>query len=239
MSPDPEPSPRARLLADVLAVGSSCPLIVAGEDAVRAHGLADRPARGHLELATDSPVPMDDIAAVLRSGLEARGWRVRRTDTTPLSARLLVTDPATDEDRAVDVVKETLWRPPVRTEHGLVLAAEDVVGLKVRDLADRGFARDLLAVRAAADRRPPAELEELGRRHARDVFDLADLRARLDAADWTDDRELAAHGLDEEAIAELRRWAQAWADDIGERLIEEAPYEEAVEEESGESPEDA
>lgn len=129
-------------------------------------------------------------------GRYARDWKnavgtSRALETDPLSARLIV----------------TLWRPPVKTEHGLVLSLEDVVGTKVRALADRGLARDLIDVRAAADRWSNTELETLGRRHARDSFDLDDLQARLTGIDWIDDAEFAAYGLDEAATAELRRWA--------------------------------
>lgn len=62
--------------------------------------------------------------------------------------------------------------------------------------------------------------------HARDSFDLGELQARLGGADWIDDTEFAAYGLDEQAITGLRQWAQTWADDIGERLQElETPHE--------------
>ncbi|EFL24892.1 LOW QUALITY PROTEIN: hypothetical protein SSOG_04606, partial [Streptomyces himastatinicus ATCC 53653] len=54
------------------------------------------------------------------------------------------------------------------TEHGLVISLEGVVGTKVRALADRGLARGLTDVRAAADRWSHTELETLGHRHARD-----------------------------------------------------------------------
>lgn len=179
-----------------------------------------------LHVATENPERMEDIATAVRTGLEERGWRVRALETDPLSARLIVTDPASREECEVDVLKETLWRPPVHTEHGLVLSLEDVVGTKVRALADRGLARDLVDVQAAADRWSHIELEELGRRHARDSFDLRELQARLVGADWIDDTEFAAYGLDEPAITELRRWAQSWADDIGERIQElEPPHE--------------
>lgn len=163
---------------------------------------------------------MENIAATVRAGLEERGWHVRALETAPLSARLIVTDVGSGEECEVDILKEALWRPPVETEHGLVLSLEDVVGTKVRALADRGLARDLIDVRAAADRWSQAELETLGRRHARDTFDLDDLQARLTGIDWIDDAEFAAYGLDAESTAELRRWAQSWADDIAERLHE-------------------
>ncbi|KOG86424.1 nucleotidyl transferase AbiEii/AbiGii toxin family protein [Streptomyces varsoviensis] len=214
-----------RLLTDVLAVGGAYPLALTGGYAVQAHGLVDRLSQD-LDVATENPDRMEDIAAVVLTGLEERGWRVRALETDPLSARLMVTEPASSEECEVDILKEALWRPPVRTEYGLVLSLEDVVGTKVRALADRGLARDLIDVQAAGHRWSHVELEELGRRHARDAFDLSELQARLVGADWIDDTEFAAYGLGERTITELRQWTQMWADDIGERLQElEVPHE--------------
>ncbi|MFD9607973.1 nucleotidyl transferase AbiEii/AbiGii toxin family protein [Streptomyces sp. NPDC059083] len=208
-----------RLLADVLAVGDVYPLMLTGGYAVQAHGLVDRLSKD-LDVATENPEPMEKIAAAVHAGLEQRGWQVRALETDPLAARLIVTDTSTGEECEVDVLKEALWRPPVETRHGLVLSLEDVVGTKVRALADRGLARDLIDVRAATDRWSHIELEELGRRHARDNFDLSELQARLVGADWIDDTEFAAYGLDDQQTIQLRRWAQEWADDIAERLQE-------------------
>ncbi|WP_171164483.1 nucleotidyl transferase AbiEii/AbiGii toxin family protein [Streptomyces sp. I05A-00742] len=213
-----------RLLADLSDVGAGYPLVLAGGHAVQLHGLVDRASRD-LDLATDAQAPMAEVMAGVRAGLEARGWRVRDAVTEPLAARFTAGDPMTGDDCEVTIAKETLWRPPVRTGHGLVLAVEDLVGTKVRALADRGLARDLIDVHAAADRWSRAELEELGRRHAPETFDPADLKARLEGTDWLGEADFAACGLDEAATAAVRRWAQLWADDIGERLAEEAPYE--------------
>ncbi|GHB01789.1 nucleotidyl transferase AbiEii/AbiGii toxin family protein [Streptomyces termitum] len=214
-----------RLLDDVLAAGTEYPLVLTGGYAVQAHGLVDRLSRD-LDVATENPRPMGEIAAHLRAELEARGWRVRTVETDPLSARLIATDPATGEACEVDVLKEVLCGPPERREFGLLLSLRDVVGTKVRALADRGMARDLVDVRAAAARWSPEELEELGRQHARDGFDLEELRAKLDGTVWIDDDEFTALGLDADRITALRRWAQHWADDIGERLLEGAPPDE-------------
>ncbi|MEU0402744.1 nucleotidyl transferase AbiEii/AbiGii toxin family protein [Streptomyces sp. NPDC006197] len=208
-----------RLLADVLAAGDVYPLVLTGGYAVQAHGLVNRVSQD-LDVATENSEPMESIATTVRTELEHRGWAVRALETDPLSARLIVTDPTSGEECEVDLLKEVLWRPPVTTEHGLVLSLEDVVGTKVRALADRGLARDLIDVRAASGRWSHTELEELGRRHARGTFDLTDLQSRLAGADWIDDTEFAAYGLDEQSIGELRQWAQAWADDIAERLLE-------------------
>ncbi|GGY42960.1 nucleotidyl transferase AbiEii/AbiGii toxin family protein [Streptomyces omiyaensis] len=213
-----------RLLDDVLAAGVEYPLVLTGGYAVQAHGLVDRLSRD-LDVATENPRPMPEIAAHLRAALEAEGWRVRTLETDPLSARLIVTDPATGEECEVDVLKEVLCGPPERRDFGLLLSLRDVVGTKVRALADRGMARDLVDVRAAADRWSHEELEELGRQHARDAFDLEELQAKLAGAEWIDDDEFTAHGLDEGRIRDLRAWARRWADDIGERLLEGTPPE--------------
>jgi hypothetical protein len=213
-----------RLLHDLLTIGAPYPLVLAGDHAVRAHGLVDRRVQD-LELATESAEPMERIAARVLTGLAERGWPVRSLETDPLAARLLVTDPDTGEEQTVDLLKETLWHPPVDTDLGPALSLEDVIGTRVRALADRGAARDLVDVHAAADRLSPTELEELGRRHAHDAFDLSDLQSRLEGIEWLDDRDFTVHGLDEQSVQAIRQWAQSWANDIAERLLEEEASE--------------
>lgn len=211
-----------RLLPDLLSVGAGYPLALTGDYAAQAHGLFDRPGRT-VDAATQSPEPLRTIAETVAAGLRERGWRVVVRETDPLSAQLVVTEAVSEEDAEVNLLKEALWHPPVRTGLGPVLALDDVVGMRVWALTDRGLPRDLLIVHAAADRWTLPDLEDLGRRHARDTFDLTDLQSRLTGTDWIDDREFAVCGLDDEAIAALRRWAQSWADDIAERLIEAQP----------------
>ncbi|MEV4439193.1 nucleotidyl transferase AbiEii/AbiGii toxin family protein [Streptomyces sp. NPDC049577] len=219
------PDLHRRLLTDLMDVGSPYPLVLTGGYAVQAHGLVDR-LSSDLDLATEAPARMDAIVSSVRDGLQARGWLVSDIEIEALSARLLVTDAVSGEECEVDILKETMWRPPLQSEYGPVLAVEDVVGTKMRALANRGLPRDLIDVHGASERWSRTELEEFGRRHAWDEFDLTDLQVRLSNAEWLDDSEFAAYGLDEAAITDLRRWAQEWADDIGERLAEEAPYEE-------------
>lgn len=219
-----------RLLPDVMAAGAEYPLVLSGAYALEAHGLlapgAARRDTG-LEVITEAPDPLADLVATLCGGLRERGWQVE-----PSEARLVVTDAATGEHCAVGIRKETLRRPPELGPYGPVPAVEDTVGMAVRDLADLGLARDLVDVRAASGSWSHIELEELGRRHAGDTgFDLTDLQARLAGAEWIADSEFAAYGLDETDRAELLRWAEAWVDDIAERLMEEAPYEDEDDEE--------
>ncbi|MFB8140745.1 nucleotidyl transferase AbiEii/AbiGii toxin family protein [Streptomyces parvus] len=56
-----------RLLADVLAVGGAYPLALTGGYAVQAHGLVDRLSQD-LDVATENPDRMEDIAAAVRAG---------------------------------------------------------------------------------------------------------------------------------------------------------------------------
>ncbi|MFE4258202.1 nucleotidyl transferase AbiEii/AbiGii toxin family protein [Streptomyces sp. NPDC056883] len=216
------PELHARLLADVLALGSPYPLVLTGGYAVQAHELLERVSQD-LDLATESPTPMDEIAQAVRAGLTERGWQVAEVEIAPLSARFQVTDPATGEACEVDVLKEVFWRPIAHSAYGPVLAEEDVIGTKVRALADRGAARDFLDVYAASRRWTTTDLEEFGRRHARGRFSPQDLQSRLAGADWIDDAEFTAYGLDESAMAALRTWAQLWSDDLARRLHEHDP----------------
>ncbi|CAL9465478.1 nucleotidyl transferase AbiEii/AbiGii toxin family protein [Streptomyces werraensis] len=209
-----------RLAGDLLAVGAPYGLVLAGGEAVRAHGLVDARVSEGVDLATEHPAGMAEIAGAVRAGLEERGWPVEAPAVDPLAARLVVGNEETGARWRVDLRKEVLWRPPVTTAAGPALSLEDLVGTRVRALADRGLPRDLVDVHAAADRWSPAELEELGRRHAPDTFDLAELQSRLTGTEWLDDRGFRAQGLDAPEIEELRRWALAWADDIAERLVE-------------------
>jgi hypothetical protein len=213
------PELHARLLADVIAIGDLYPLVLTGGYAVRAHRLVSRPSQD-LEVATENPAPMADIAATLRAGLEARGWQVKSLETAPLSARFTVSDPVTGQDCEVDILKEVFWRPIAQSRYGPVLAEEDVIGTKVRALGDRGAPRDLIDVFAASQRWSTAELEEFGRRHSRGRFEQEDLQANLTGAEWTDDEAFAAYGLSNAAIAALRAWAVQWADDLAARLHE-------------------
>lgn len=206
-----------RLLADILDIGSPYPLVLTGGYAVQAHGLVERFSRD-LDVATENPAPMPEIVASLTAGRSARGWRTTHVQTDPLSGRFLVTDPDTGEECEVDVLKEAFWAPPAQTPYGPVLSLDDVIGTKVRALADRGTVRDLIDVQAASRHRSTADLESLGRRRAHDEFSLEDLRDRLIGADWYEDEDYTAYGLTSQQIDELKAWALEWAEDLGARI---------------------
>jgi len=220
-----------QLMQDVLEIGNNLPLVITGGYAVQAHQLVDRPSRD-LDVATDSDIPMDDIAAAILAGLTARGWDIHIVGVDPRSARMTATDPATGEQCELDILREVFRQPPAVMSYGPVLALDDVIGTKVRALAGRGLPRDLIDIHAASRLCSNIELESLGRRHAWDEqFSLSELKARHDGAEWYDDQAFTEYGLSVEQITDLRRWAQAWADDILRRTSAET-YEEDDEGES-------
>ncbi|WP_432019279.1 nucleotidyl transferase AbiEii/AbiGii toxin family protein [Streptomyces sp. 1222.5] len=212
--------PHRRLLADVVTAGGPYGLVLAGGHALQAHGLIQRP-HANLDFATESSEALDRIAAAVGAALEARGRQVRPGPAGVRTAQLTVTDPPTGEPCALTLHKEAFWHPPELTGHGPALSVEDAVGTKIRALYDRGAAVDLIDARAAAARFSLIDLEELGRRHAHDPFDLPTLQSRLTGTDFYADREFVRYGLAEPDIADLRAWAQHWSDDIAERLLED------------------
>ncbi|MFF3916705.1 hypothetical protein ACFYZB_25080 [Streptomyces sp. NPDC001852] len=214
------PEPHRRLLADVVTAGGPYGLVLAGGYALQAHGLLQRP-HANLDFATESPEGMDRIAAAVGAALEARSRQVRTGAVAALTAQLTVTDPPTGESCALALHKEAFWQAPVLTAYGPALDLEDAVGTKIRALYDRGAAVDLIDARAAAGRFSLPDLEELGRRHAHDPFDLPTLQSRLTGTDFYSDVDFLRYGLTEEQVMALRAWAQRWSDDIAERLLED------------------
>ena len=210
-----------RLLQDVLEVGNDLPYVITGGYAVQAHGIVERPSRD-IDVATNSSIPMEILASRLIEGLTERGWRVHVIGIEPVSARFMVTDPELSQDCEVDILKEGFTWPPIDTPYGPVLSLDEVIGTKVRALADRGYPRDLIDIHAASRLRSQGELEALGRRLAWDEFSLEGLATRLSSVQWRADEEFAAYGLSEAEILDLRRWGQAWADDINRRIYRDS-----------------
>ncbi|MFI9393127.1 nucleotidyl transferase AbiEii/AbiGii toxin family protein [Streptomyces bauhiniae] len=212
--------PHQRLLADVVSAGSPYGLVLAGGYALEAHGVVGR-EHGNLDFATESGEAMEGVVRGLAAALEARGRGVRVGAVGVLSGQLVVGDPQTGEEVDLALHKEAFWQPPELTAYGPTLSRADAVGTKIRALYDRGAAVDLIDARAAAEHYSLPELEELGRRHAYDAFDLPTLQSRLTGTDFYSDFEFLRYGLPREDVGPLRTWAQHWSDDIAERLLED------------------
>jgi hypothetical protein len=170
----------------VIALAPPNPLVLTGSCAVRAHHLVNRSSQD-LDDAIENPAPMADMAATLRAGLECRGRQLHALATALLSARFTVTDPATEQACEVDLPEEEFWRPVAQNLYGPVLAEEDVIGTKVRFLADRRAARGI---------RPPPCPRPL---------ESEDRQANLAGAEWTDGQAFAAYGLDDATISRSPR----------------------------------
>lgn len=95
---------------------------------------------------------------------------------------------------------------------------EDVIGTKVRALADRGAPHDLIDVFAASRRWSTAGLKEFGRGDARGRFERGDPQASLHGRRVEDDEAFASYGLDDSTITALRAWALNWADALATLL---------------------
>lgn len=111
------------------------------------------------------------------------------------------------------------------TDHGdvpvvPVASPDDAVGLKMRDLHERGLACDFIDIAAIGDLYSFRELERLARPHT-PGFSLAELVMRLEFVDHIDDADFAAHGVTEDRLHDIRRFAHAWAEDIKLRRGEE------------------
>ncbi|MEV0446048.1 hypothetical protein AB0I84_36835 [Streptomyces spectabilis] len=112
----------------------------------------------------------------------------------------------------------------IGTPYPLVITGGYAV--QAHGLADRGAVRDLIDVHAASRHHSTADLEMLGRRHARTEFSLHDLRDRLTGAEWWDDEDFTDYGLHPQHVAALRAWALSWANDLDTRLLAEDSAEE-------------
>lgn len=193
--------------------GARFGLALAGGYAVQAHELVERPSKD-VDFAYSRQTPISEIVDVLADAYRAAGYDVRMLGATERVARMYVDTP--EGGCEVDVLMEAL-QPPVRMTLGPVVSFEDAVGLKVRALYGRSVHRDLIDVHAAHEHFGWQALEALCRRHQPE-FLLSELADRLDAVDFLNDDDFRAYGQSDEQIAELRRWAVAWRDDIGVRL---------------------
>ncbi|MBB5079804.1 hypothetical protein [Nonomuraea endophytica] len=110
----------------------------------------------------------------------------------------------------VEVFKEALQEAPVDRDGVLVVALADAVGLRMRDLHERGLAEDVVDVAAVSHLYGFRELEGLGRVHD-DEFATGELLMRLE---YVDAMDFFGCGVSEERAGEIRRFAEAWVEDI-------------------------
>lgn len=199
-------SPLARrVLQAVLPVCERYGLVLAGEAALRAHGMGEGAAE-EVELVTRAP--LDGAGERIALALWEAGLEVAVE-----GGRLVAVEQGTGRRCPVDVGSEALGRAPA-VRGGLPVAAlDDVVGLRVRDLHERGLPGDAAGLAAVAHLYSFRELERLGRRHT-PGFSLAELRMRLGfvAGEGGEDRR-------------VRAFAAAWLEDLALRRAEDGDAE--------------
>ncbi|WP_256257070.1 hypothetical protein [Nonomuraea pusilla] len=183
---------------------------------VLAGGYALRPYSGRicggLGFVT-AAAPLIDAAAAAVRACRAAGLDVLVGDATVRESRLTVTDPDSGRSCPLTLLREALQRPPVRWEGLPVLHPDDAAGLAMRALHGRGLARDLIDVAAVSHLYSFRELERLAGPHC-DGFSPRELAGRLEFAALMRDEEFEAYGLGEGRIGEIRRFADAWVEDI-------------------------
>ncbi|MGP3914703.1 nucleotidyl transferase AbiEii/AbiGii toxin family protein [Nonomuraea sp. 10N515B] len=185
-------------------------LALAGGYAMRAHGFTDRLSRD-LDFATEMGLP--DVVSGVTGAFHAAALQTSIIEVTPRMGRLMIEDTATSERCEFDLLREALQQPPVTCGTVRVLSVEDAIGLKMRALHERSYARDIIDVESVSHLYSFHALESLAKPH-NDHFSPYELAMRLEFVDLMGSEEFEAYGLDEVQIRQVRRFAQAWLEDI-------------------------
>jgi hypothetical protein len=218
------PAIHLKALLDGSPVFERYGLLLAGGYAFRAHKLLYRPSQD-LDLATGDATPLPEIAGHVRQAFQSAGYVARLVEATSRYARLVLQFPGSSDELEMDLLKEALeprWITVQLTDAASIraLSLDDTVGLKARALHDRFVIRDIIDLHAVADTFSHIDLENLARRHEPDL-DLEAILNHLAGMSVFPDDDFAGYGLGEARIADLRRWALGWYDDLANRLAVE------------------
>ncbi|GIH70609.1 hypothetical protein [Sphaerimonospora thailandensis] len=212
-----------RLVEDAGAVIGRYGLLLAGGYALRAHGRTDRPVDG-LTFVTGDEAQLAEVTHAVAAAFRMTGLSAKPGETGPRMGHVAVTDEITGQVCEVKLLHEALRDRPFAVEPCPVVGLDDAVGLRVRALHDRGLARDFVDVASVSGLYGFRTLERLGARHD-DDWRTEDLVERLETVDHLADEAFAECGLDEERIAEVRRFAYAWVEDIKLRRVDDGDAE--------------
>lgn len=203
------------LLAEIaqiaLGLKSAEGFALAGGGAMLAYGLVTRPT-DDIDLFAWDVGRLESLTTELSVALRERGHVVQIATSTATFARLAVRAPD-GRTFAVDLAQDARMRPPVRLEVGPVLHLDELAADKVLALFARAQARDLIDVEALAGRYARREMLALAAEKDRG-FDPAVFAQALGVAAARSDQQFDALGCSVTAIAELRRWALAWAEEL-------------------------
>ncbi|MFF2620030.1 nucleotidyl transferase AbiEii/AbiGii toxin family protein [Kitasatospora sp. NPDC058046] len=235
-----------RLAALAAPVCDRYGLALAGGHALRAHGVAACPQDG-LTLATGG-ADLPEVAAALGEAYRAAGGGAVERPGTPRLEQLTVRLALGGRSHSVELRKEPLGHRPVRFDLGApgpeeppavlpVVALEDAAALTTVLLVDRGMPRDLIDVHALTRCYREGELLALAAELDPD-FQPAALAERLEALAEAADGRFRARGVPAGEVAELKRWALAWAQDLRLDLLETREAADGLHDPYLEEPED-
>ncbi|MET7332851.1 nucleotidyl transferase AbiEii/AbiGii toxin family protein [Nonomuraea sp. NPDC005650] len=208
-----------RLLHAVMPVCDRYGLVLAGGYAIKAHGFTDRPSKD-LDFATAQETPLAEVAEGVSGAFRSAGLSARIIEVTPRMGRLMIEDGVTGETCEFDLLREALQERPVTFGLLKVLALEDAIGLKMRALHERSYARDVIDIASVSHLYAFRALESLAKVH-HDEFSLYELASRLEVVDFMDDEEFERYGVGETRIKEIRCFALAWLEDIKLRRVDD------------------
>ncbi|MBB5777960.1 nucleotidyl transferase AbiEii/AbiGii toxin family protein [Nonomuraea jabiensis] len=201
-----------RLLHAVMPVCDRYGLVLAGGYAIKAHGFTDRPSKD-LDFATAEETPLPDVADGVLGAFQRAGLNAWIIEVTPRMGRLMIEDTITGETCEFDLLREALQERPIICGMLKVLGLEDAIGLKMRALHERSYARDIIDIASVGHLYTFRALERLAKVH-HDEFSLYELASRLEAVDFIDDEEFERYGIGEARIKEIRCFALDWLEDI-------------------------
>ncbi|MFF2122925.1 nucleotidyl transferase AbiEii/AbiGii toxin family protein [Kitasatospora sp. NPDC058184] len=235
-----------RLAALAAPVCDRYGLALAGGHALRAHGVAACPQDG-LTLATGG-ADLPEVAAALGEAYRAAGGGAVERPGTPRLEQLTVRLALGGRSHSVELRKEPLGHRPVRFDLGApgpeeppavlpAVALEDAAALTTVLLVDRGMPRDLIDVHALTRCYREGELLALAAELDPD-FQPAALAERLEALAEAADGRFRARGVPAGEVAELKRWALAWAQDLRLDLLETREAADGLHDPYLEEPED-
>jgi len=209
-----------RVAQIALAVADRHGFALGGGLALIAHGVLERPTED-VDLFSDVENSVPAATAAVRAALEEAGITVATVDDDSdlgdiiedLDGHMAEMTAYRDDDDN-DGVRLSLGHlhranRPVILDIGPVMHLDDLTAWKVAALVARAEPRDLVDVNAFLAKRTPEQLLAMARQvdPGMEDEDVAAAGRRLDAMpDW----ELANYGLDETAVAELRRRFAGW-----------------------------
>ena len=209
----------ARVAQIALTVADRHGFALGGGLALIAHGVLERPTED-VDLFSDVENSVPAAAAAVRSALQAAGIAVATVEDDSdlgdviydLDGHMIEMTAYRDQDD--DGVRLSLGHlhrvhRPVILEIGPVMHLDDLTAWKVAALVARAEPRDLVDVNAFLLEHTPQQLIAMARQvdPGMEDEDIAAAGRRLDVMpDW----ELTNYGLDETAVAELRRRFASW-----------------------------